>query len=220
MTPKTLKDLTLLAKYVSLKKAVSILQTNTDMFAEDIVSDSLKEDMKALNEELFCIREDLEEVVNKHKDAFLNESDVLVVDGDPTDAFKKLYLSVIYLSGGDITGCLSFLNDLVSVSYTSLTPSEQVILSIEYTRDLVKSGSLVPQVVVLNEEGLEVGREDLDELEGDIEVTKVKLSLSDQGASLINDVIEEVLLKRATISRELTDQLSLLSMDSPSRMLN
>lgn len=212
---KILKDLTLLAKYISLKKASMMVSRNLSMFDMDMVDDHLKDHVGTLNEEVLNVKKELDVVVNLHKQMFLTEAPLLYENGEPTESFRDLYLSVIFMSGGDITGCLTFLNDLISVANPAITINEQINSAIDYTRWMVSSGLLTPQAVVLADDGTEMGREDLDELDGAVEVTRVKLTLTPNALDVIRDVVDEITEKRSHF-----EDMSLMTMESPSRMLN
>ena len=221
MNTKILKDLTLFAKYVSLKKAVGSIGVNVEMVKYDMIAEHLVEGMTYQNKCLMSICEELTDIAETHKGMFLSETKELVKDdGTPSDYFRNIYLAVIHMSGGDITGCLTFLNDLIAVSYEKYTLSQQIQMSIDYTRELVKDGYVTPQVLVIADDGRELGREDMDEIDGDVEVTRVKLTLSDLGKQAVPEVIEELDEKREKLTKELADHFALMKAESPSRMLN
>ena len=219
--PKTLQELTLFSKYLGVRKAKDTLDINRTMYGQNISNEDAKARLASLDEILGYVSDDLSNVVEEHLSVFKEfSSPFLDADQQPTAEMRKASLSIIYMTGGDVANTLIFLNDLFKALREEISVSDSVQLSLSYLKFLTSSGYLVPSLMDLDEEGNEVVVEEMDELETTVSIGQMRLFLSEQAEKEIIDVIDVVDEGRAEVIEAFTAEASLMTMDSPSKMLN
>lgn len=220
-TCKTLQDLSLFSKYQGLKRAYETIKLNRTVFRDTFSDEMVLEQLAMLDDPLSNIQTDLEAVVEEHRDLFLEKCDDLLGDDNmPSDSMLKVYLAIVFMSDGDVTSCLTFLTDLLGTLYEDMEAPIRVQLATDYTRDAVEGGMLVPKVMTLAEDGTEVDRQDLEDLHDEIPVNKMIFDLTAAGRELISDVIKEVNSRQERLVSATKKIEHLMSMDSPSKLLN
>lgn len=215
--PETLQDVTLFSKYIGLKRATDTIVVNYSLFAESFSDEETKRDCQVMNEQLQAISDELSLIVEEHRQLFLERYKRRCDGATTSPSFRNMFLSITYMTRGDINACLMFLADLFECVEEGLSQTDKVIKAVEFTKDLVKGQYLTPKTFYLDESGMETDEPDED-ME-DAPISKIRLSLTDAGHSEIFDVIAE-LDSRSGDSNELVQKLSLLQAESPSRMLN